>query len=761
MCPVQNRGEYEYAKEKTLVKMIIKHLQQTEYAKTIKELLQDMKVERMVKRRIEGAGNGNGNDNETDEVDIDDWEHRNYQDSWLPTFERLKTKLISHYKERKFQSSQDRGGDNGRSLPSMVNKIIDGTVKVMLAPAFGLKPKRRDERSKGDSRNKRQRSKSRDDKGKGRPELDPRCWACGQLGHRSTDPMCKAEPGTVHESAPKKARFNQKSSNDNGKSKPTRQICKFYQDTGKCKFGAKCKFIHDQNNGSNLSGLNKQQKSSIKSFKVGIQKQVQKSSDIDKIVNQFLAVRTIPRECDSVQIVDMSCLSTVLVDESSFAFDTGSGEGISVHRKDFVYLDESEEAQRSVQIQGPSVGAPSCLGRGPLVFRFEINGQPMGLVSSKAILADVPSGGSIFRLVSALKMKRQGIRYVAGCYNEPDYIECVRSGLTIPTSTSGDVLYVETSGFANDIEPSEDFKSIVKKISEGLMSPLVNLTGFLKDSYSESGEKNRKFAQQEVILNIGVPEINVTVKSMLMNESKLSEDERARLYCRRLGYIDTRIFTTMASKSEFGNFPKLKVLNEDNIGSDLAKHKRGAYKRNDPDEKLINPPWWSVQADGYGGQNSMGALSEEGASGAYLFTCLSTGSTDIRLYASHHQFPIALHQFLVRVQAEFWTCRVIFMDTHSVNLSKDVEEVLALFQVQLIPISAGTPQELAFADTRVKMIRRMSTAMLLGAPHLGKKFCALSDRNAVLVADFLPQSTRKNQSSYYLRTGRQIDWTQL
>ncbi len=45
MCPLQNRGEYEYAKEKTLVKMIIKHLQQTEYAKTIKELLQEMKVE--------------------------------------------------------------------------------------------------------------------------------------------------------------------------------------------------------------------------------------------------------------------------------------------------------------------------------------------------------------------------------------------------------------------------------------------------------------------------------------------------------------------------------------------------------------------------------------------------------------------------------------------------------------------------------------------------------------------------------------------
>jgi hypothetical protein len=90
-----------------------------------------MKVERMDKRRIEGAGNGN--ENETEEMDIDDWEHRNYQDTWLPSFERLKIKLISHYKERKFQSSQERSGDNAKSLPSMVSKIIDGTVKVMLA----------------------------------------------------------------------------------------------------------------------------------------------------------------------------------------------------------------------------------------------------------------------------------------------------------------------------------------------------------------------------------------------------------------------------------------------------------------------------------------------------------------------------------------------------------------------------------------------------------------------------------------------------
>ncbi len=116
------RGEYEYAKEKTLVKMVMKDLQHTEYAKTMKELLQEMKVDRMIKRRIDDGGSLN----ESDEVDIDDGEHRNYKDTWLPSFERLKLKLISHYKERNFQSSQDREGEKSKSLPTMVSKIIDG-----------------------------------------------------------------------------------------------------------------------------------------------------------------------------------------------------------------------------------------------------------------------------------------------------------------------------------------------------------------------------------------------------------------------------------------------------------------------------------------------------------------------------------------------------------------------------------------------------------------------------------------------------------
>jgi hypothetical protein len=210
-----------------------------------------------------------------------------------------------------------------------------------------------------------------------------------------------------------------------------------------------------------------------------------------------------------------------------------------------------------------------------------------------------------------MQMERYGIRYVAGSFDTPGYVECVRSGVRIPTLPKGDVLYVRTSGFADEIVPSAEFRSVVARIANGLESPLVDLTPFLLSNYSEPGESNRRFASQQVQLNCTNLGQKVQVKSMLMNEAKLTEDELSRLYCRRFGYVDTKIFKTMASMSDHGNFLKLKVLNEDNIGADLAKWKRGAYKRNDPEKKMDSPPWWHVDCDGYGGGNSMGEFQKK------------------------------------------------------------------------------------------------------------------------------------------------------
>jgi hypothetical protein len=94
------------------------------------------------------------------------------------------------------------------------------------------------------------------------------------------------------------------------------------------------------------------------------------------------------------------------------------------------------------------------------------------------------------------------------------------------------------------------------------------------------------------------------------------------------------------------------------------------------------------------------------------------------------------------------------VDTYVVNLSEAVEEVAAMFKSRIIPISAGTPQELAYAERAVRTIGDRSRAMLLGAPHLPNSMWGLSDLQSRYIQDVLPQSNRGNKSPYELRLGR-------
>ena len=111
----------------------------------------------------------------------------------------------------------------------------------------------------------------------------------------------------------------------------------------------------------------------------------------------------------------------------------------------------------------------------------------------------------------------------------------------------------------------------------------------------------------------------------IFNEAKASPQERSRLWCRRLAYANTALFPKMFKMPEYGGFPNLPELNEDNIVADLAKFQKAPHKRNDPWTTMNCPPWWRVYLDGYGGQESMGGESVEGAVGGYLFVCCSTG----------------------------------------------------------------------------------------------------------------------------------------
>ena len=168
-------------------------------------------------------------------------------------------------------------------------------------------------------------------------------------------------------------------------------------------------------------------------------------------------------------------------------------------------------------------------------------------------------------------------------------------------------------------------------------------------------------------------------------------------------------------------------------------------------------PYWRMYADGYGGQRSMGEDSYQGAVGGFVFACPASGTIKVKLYATSKQFPAILYQVLQEVETEGYACREIYCDTFKVNFSAAAEEVAAMFKVKLVPVSAGTPQEMAYAENAVKTIAAMSRSLMAGAPHL-KGFCwGLADLHAANVHHVMPQQSRNNMSPYEYKRKREPD----
>jgi hypothetical protein len=59
----------------------------------------------------------------------------------------------------------------------------------------------------------------------------------------------------------------------------------------------------------------------------------------------------------------------------------------------------------------------------------------------------------------------------------------------------------------------------------------------------------------------------------------------------------------------------------------------------------------------------MGEESYQGAKGGFALVCPSSGTIQVKLYASLEQFPAILYQFLQEIVAEGYACREIYVDT--------------------------------------------------------------------------------------------------
>jgi hypothetical protein len=118
------------------------------------------------------------------------------------------------------------------------------------------------------------------------------------------------------------------------------------------------------------------------------------------------------------------------------------------------------------------------------------------------------------------------------------------------------------------------------------------------------------------------------------------------------------------------------------------------------------------------------------------------------------EFPAILYHFFQQIESQGFVCREVLVDTYVIDLSEAAEEVAAMFKARIIPISAGTPQELAYAKRAVRSIGEKSRAILLGAPHLPNSMWGMADIHAANVIDVLPQVERGNKSPYEIRHRR-------
>jgi hypothetical protein len=206
---------------------------------------------------------------------------------------------------------------------------------------------------------------------------------------------------------------------------------------------------------------------------------------------------------------------------------------------------------------------------------------------------------------------------------------------------------------------------------------------------------------------------------LVINEAKLTKEERDRLDHWR-----------HAHRSSSGERFKERCHT-----CEQAKHK-AVFKANDFFKGTTTSteiPYFRLYADAYGGQKSMGSESYQGGIGGFVFVCPVSGKIKTKLYSTQEQFPAVLYQVLQEIESEGYVCRELYVDTHSVNISAAAEEVAGMYKMRIIPISGGTPQELAYAESAVRTLGQMSRAQMIGSPHLPQMMWGLSDLYAAHV----------------------------
>ena len=153
----------------------------------------------------------------------------------------------------------------------------------------------------------------------------------------------------------------------------------------------------------------------------------------------------------------------------------------------------------------------------------------------------------------------------------------------------------------------------------GEASPVMTVPELKEYAYSKKKGKGVSTMMAVQALLFATTICALSVSSMIMNEGKLDDTERAWLWHWRWGHGDWNGPVKASEGLDPADVLTNVKLNVDSAVCDKAHFKRGSFPRNDPLDHNGDPPFWRVYVDGYRGQGSMGMESYEGAIGGFVF----------------------------------------------------------------------------------------------------------------------------------------------
>jgi hypothetical protein len=418
------------------------------------------------------------------------------------------------------------------------------------------------------------------------------CFGCGIAGHKKGDPICKAGKYDAHANAPqdykdRMAKKRKAAGNGGGKSpsKPEKKgggrdkkhCHAFNFEKGNCRYGAKCHFLHGKNGekgnekSTKLPGFTVEQNKLVttllssamkrtaaaiarksKKAKKNEAKKEGKSADEGDdedfsamLASCFLAPvkNRIRRDFKPGKSVLMATnLHSV---HKNCGIDSDDGISISTLRDDFAWIDESSEAKASIQSPSGINGDQSTIGgRGPMIVRARTGEY---LIDPDAVFLMNGEDQPNFRVISTQRLKSHGVRLV-GCFK----------------GSEKDVLQDRlTKGIIELAEEGPEGKKIL--VLDTMKCPAFKNLSEIKHLVDEVRKRNRS----AMVKKIENDHVNANIANeiqqcqamgnpntiMAFKLAKVSDEERSRLFCRRMGYCNPKLLKRMSDDKDFGELP--------------------------------------------------------------------------------------------------------------------------------------------------------------------------------------------------------------